>query len=168
MRTGLPMTKSSLSNSLNSSGGTFNSNSSLNSTPTADRYAALKDLDEQLRDAKSPNGDVVPTEPAGNFRIKRGFVRCNKSQHFFTSPQQLPWTLSKIHSSQRHRAFRSNSNLIKTGSFLNLSLRSMASGLHSTQTASRMDSITTTIWPTASYLSRLHSVQREGLEILLR
>jgi hypothetical protein len=47
MLPGLPMTKSSLSNSLNSSGGTFNSNSSLNSTPSADRYAALKDLDEQ-------------------------------------------------------------------------------------------------------------------------
>ena len=53
MPAGLPMTKSSLSNSLNSSGGTFNSNSSLNSTPTVDRYAALKDLDEQLREAKT-------------------------------------------------------------------------------------------------------------------
>lgn len=60
------MMKGSLSNSLNSSGGTFNSNSSLSSTPSADRYAALKDLDEQLRDSKNPNGDV-PTEPAGNF-----------------------------------------------------------------------------------------------------
>ncbi|CAO1359231.1 unnamed protein product [Diamesa hyperborea] len=48
---GLPMSTSSLSNnSLNSSGGTFNSNSSLNSTPSVDRYAALKDLDEQFRD----------------------------------------------------------------------------------------------------------------------
>ena len=47
------MSTSSLSNnSLNSSNGTFTSNSSLNSTPSADRYAALKDLDEQLRDAK--------------------------------------------------------------------------------------------------------------------
>jgi len=54
------MSTSSLSNnSLNSSGGTFNSNSSLNSTPSADRYAALKDLDEQLRDAK-----VVDEQPA--------------------------------------------------------------------------------------------------------
>jgi hypothetical protein len=62
-------TKSSLSNSLNSSGGTFNSNSSLNSTPSADRYAALKDLDEQLRDAKTvENVAAAPTEPAGNSR----------------------------------------------------------------------------------------------------
>lgn len=68
MPAGLPMMKNSLSNSLNSSGGTFNSNSSLSSTPSADRYAALKDLDEQLRESKNPNGDVVvPTEPAGNF-----------------------------------------------------------------------------------------------------
>lgn len=60
------MTKSSLSNSLNSSGGTFNSNSSLNSTPSVDRYAALKDLDQQLRESKTEV--VTPTEPAGNFR----------------------------------------------------------------------------------------------------
>jgi hypothetical protein len=69
MPLGLPMTttttKSSLSNSLNSSGGTFNSNSSLNSTPSADRYAALKDLDEQLRDAKTVEAVAAPTEPAG-------------------------------------------------------------------------------------------------------
>lgn len=66
MPSGLPMTKSSLSSSLNSSGGTFNSNSSLNSTPTADRYAALKDLDEQLREVKPPNSNGAVTEPAGN------------------------------------------------------------------------------------------------------
>ncbi len=48
------MSTSSLSNnSLNSSNGTFTSNSSLNSTPSADRYAALKDLDEQIREAKA-------------------------------------------------------------------------------------------------------------------
>lgn len=61
------MTKSSLSNSLNSSGGTFNSNSSLNSTPSVDRYAALKDLDQQLRESKTEV--VAPTETAGNFLI---------------------------------------------------------------------------------------------------
>lgn len=66
MPSGLPMTKSSLSSSLNSSGGTFNSNSSLNSTPTADRYAALKDLDEQLREVKPPSSNGAPTESAGN------------------------------------------------------------------------------------------------------
>lgn len=64
MPAGLPMTRSTLSNSLNSSGGTFNSNSSLNSTPTADRYAALKDLDEQLREAKTPE-TIATTESAG-------------------------------------------------------------------------------------------------------
>lgn len=54
-------------NSLNSSGGTSDSNSSLNSTPSVDRYAALKDLDEQLRDAKTVHSDSAPTsEPAGN------------------------------------------------------------------------------------------------------
>ncbi|KAL7045190.1 hypothetical protein ACKWTF_002166 [Chironomus riparius] len=62
---GLPMSTSSLSNnSLNSSSGTFNSNSSLNSTtPSADRYAALKDLDEQLREAKVET--VEQTNPSG-------------------------------------------------------------------------------------------------------
>lgn len=48
---GLPMSLSSTSNSLKSSA-TFNSNSSINSTPSVDRYAALKDLDEQLREMK--------------------------------------------------------------------------------------------------------------------
>ena len=63
--TGLPMSTSSLSNnSLNSSSGTFNSNSSLNSTtPSADRYAALKDLDEQLREGKVET--VEQTNPSG-------------------------------------------------------------------------------------------------------
>lgn len=66
--TGLPMSTSSLSNnSLNSSSGTFNSNSSLNSTPTIDRYAALKDLDEQLREAKmseTTNNSTEQTNPS--------------------------------------------------------------------------------------------------------
>lgn len=48
------MSLSSTSNSLNSSG-TFHSNSSLNSTPSLDRYAALKDLDEQIRESKEPS-----------------------------------------------------------------------------------------------------------------
>lgn len=61
------MSTSSLSNnSLNSSSGTFNSNSSLSSTPSADRYAALKDLDEQLREAKTttPTAEQQPN-PSG-------------------------------------------------------------------------------------------------------
>lgn len=67
-------------NSLNSSGGTFNSNSSLNSTPSVDRYAALKDLDEQIRDAKTVTSDSAPTmEPAGNtpFGIAMDKLRMN-------------------------------------------------------------------------------------------
>ncbi|KAL7045195.1 hypothetical protein ACKWTF_002166 [Chironomus riparius] len=66
---GLPMSTSSLSNnSLNSSSGTFNSNSSLNSTtPSADRYAALKDLDEQLREAKVET--VEQTNPSATSAI---------------------------------------------------------------------------------------------------
>lgn len=48
------MSLSSTSNSLHSSG-TFHSNSSLNSTPSIDRYAALKDLDEQIRESKEPS-----------------------------------------------------------------------------------------------------------------
>lgn len=59
------MSTSSLSNnSLNSSSGTFNSNSSsLNSTPSADRYAALKDLDEQLREAKTISETPTVEQP---------------------------------------------------------------------------------------------------------
>lgn len=53
---GLPMSLSSTSNSLKSSG-TFNSNSSINSTPSVDRYAALKDLDEQLREIKEKDNN---------------------------------------------------------------------------------------------------------------
>ncbi|XP_055684083.1 arf-GAP domain and FG repeat-containing protein 1 isoform X2 [Lutzomyia longipalpis] len=62
---GLPMSLSS-SNSMNSSSGGFTSNSSLNSTPSADRYAALKDLDEQLRETKereAPSTFVLGTSP---------------------------------------------------------------------------------------------------------
>lgn len=62
MKTGLPMSLSSTSNSLKSSG-TFNSNSSINSTPSVDRYAALKDLDEQFREIKEKetNTQNVPS-----------------------------------------------------------------------------------------------------------
>lgn len=62
------MSMSSLSNnSLNSSGGTFNSNSSLNSTPSADRYAALKDLDEHFRDVKVETTPAAPVATQGKF-----------------------------------------------------------------------------------------------------
>lgn len=57
------MSVSSTSNSLKSSG-TFNSNSSINSTPSIDRYAALKDLDEQLREMKQK--DTQNTQTATN------------------------------------------------------------------------------------------------------
>lgn len=55
----------SSSNSL-SSGCTYNSSASVNSTPTADRYAALKDLDEQLRDTKIDKNDVFSTSNGNN------------------------------------------------------------------------------------------------------
>lgn len=57
------MSVSSTSTSLKSSG-TFNSNSSINSTPSIDRYAALKDLDEQLREIKEK--DTQNTQTAAN------------------------------------------------------------------------------------------------------
>ncbi|XP_055839829.1 putative uncharacterized protein DDB_G0286901 isoform X2 [Episyrphus balteatus] len=49
----LPISNSTTSNSLSSSSATFNSSSSLAASPPADRYAALKDLDEQLRESKA-------------------------------------------------------------------------------------------------------------------
>lgn len=61
------MSLSSTSGSLNSSGSTpFNSSSSsINSTPPVDRYAALKDLDEQLREVvKDPGVFGSPTASA--------------------------------------------------------------------------------------------------------
>lgn len=53
-RTGLPMSLSSSTNTSLNSASTFNSNSSINSAANSqvDRYAALKDLDEQLREVK--------------------------------------------------------------------------------------------------------------------
>lgn len=60
------MSLSSTSNSLKSSG-TFNSNSSINSTPSVDRYAALKDLDEQLREIKEKDNNTLAATPANPF-----------------------------------------------------------------------------------------------------
>lgn len=66
---GLPMSLSSTSNSLKSSG-TFNSNSSINSTPSVDRYAALKDLDDQLREIKEKdNHNTLTAAPANPFNV---------------------------------------------------------------------------------------------------
>lgn len=59
------MSLSSTSNSLKSSG-TFNSNSSISSTPSADRYAALKDLDEQLREIKEKDNFNTQSSSAAN------------------------------------------------------------------------------------------------------
>uniref|UniRef100_A0A336LL50 CSON011186 protein n=1 Tax=Culicoides sonorensis TaxID=179676 RepID=A0A336LL50_CULSO len=59
-RWSLPMSVGSGS-SLSSST-TFNSSSSINSTPSADKYAALKDLDEQFKEIKILEGaDSTPT-----------------------------------------------------------------------------------------------------------
>lgn len=59
------MSLSSTSNSLKSSG-TFNSNSSISSTPSADRYAALKDLDEQLREIKEKDNFNTPSSSSAS------------------------------------------------------------------------------------------------------
>lgn len=84
---GLPI--GSFNNSqLEFSAGSFNSHSQLNSTSsTADRYAALKDLDEQLREAKT--SDVtLKTEPSGNSRVKEQLL-------------QYPISLSKTQNATR-------------------------------------------------------------------
>uniref|UniRef100_A0A1L8DMW5 Putative gtpase-activating protein n=1 Tax=Nyssomyia neivai TaxID=330878 RepID=A0A1L8DMW5_9DIPT len=91
---GLPMSLSS-SNSLNSSSGGFASNSSLNSTPSADRYAALKDLDEQLRETKERD---VPTNFVGTspnpfknpFQVTSGATWTQSEGSFTTAPQMTP------------------------------------------------------------------------------
>lgn len=77
--TGLLMSLSSTSTSLNSTG-TFNSNSSINSAQHIDRYAALKDLDEQLREVKDvfsshqtlSNGTTSSSSPANPFKQPAG------------------------------------------------------------------------------------------------
>lgn len=71
------MSLSSTSNSLHSSG-TFHSNSSLNSTPSVDRYAALKDLDEQIRESKEPSqgNKSNPLRLKFNILICLLFFRC--------------------------------------------------------------------------------------------
>lgn len=55
------------------SSGTFNSNSSINSTPSVDRYAALKDLDEQLREIKEKDhhqsNTLSAATPANPFNV---------------------------------------------------------------------------------------------------
>lgn len=81
---GLPMSLSS-SNSLNSSSGGFASNSSLNSTPSADRYAALKDLDEQLRETKE-------REAPSNFQMG---TSPNPFKNPFQSGNGVQWTTSE-------------------------------------------------------------------------
>ncbi|XP_055712503.1 arf-GAP domain and FG repeat-containing protein 1 isoform X2 [Phlebotomus papatasi] len=82
---GLPMSLSS-SNSLNSSSGGFASNSSLNSTPSADRYAALKDLDEQLRETKEREA------PSSNFQMGSS---PNPFKNPFQSGNGVQWTTSE-------------------------------------------------------------------------
>lgn len=66
------MSLSSTNSSLKSSG-TFNSNSSINSAPSVDRYAALKDLDEQLREIKEKDNQPINTlstpTPANPFNV---------------------------------------------------------------------------------------------------
>lgn len=53
-------------------------NSSINSTPSADRYAALKDLDEQLRETKEQHHQVehqhqqIPSNHPNPFKVNNG------------------------------------------------------------------------------------------------
>lgn len=82
------MSLSSTSNSLKSST-TFNSNSSISSTPSIDRYAALKDLDEQLREMKEKeiqNTQPVPTPTANPFNSLAQNMAVPQPQQ----PQQQP------------------------------------------------------------------------------
>lgn len=108
---GLPMSLSSTSaGSLNSSGSTpFNSSSSsINSTPPVDRYAALKDLDMQLREvvkdtglftSNSSNGSGTTTISGATNGISNGHnsneANPFKTHHHFggaqqAQPQQVP------------------------------------------------------------------------------
>lgn len=95
------MSLSSTSNSLKSSG-TFNSNSSINSTPSADRYAALKDLDEQLREIKEKdnlNGQTSSSAnpfklPAQQQPAHNPFQASNQTQNSWLTDSQQFTTLN--------------------------------------------------------------------------
>lgn len=89
------MSVSSTSNSLKSSG-TFNSNSSINSTPSIDRYAALKDLDEQLREIKEKDTQNTQTASipvaANPFNVSNGQpVTTAQPNPFQTTGNQMLW-----------------------------------------------------------------------------
>lgn len=86
------MSLSSTSNSLKSSG-TFNSNSSINSTPSVDRYAALKDLDDQLREIKEKdNHNTLTTAvPAANPFNGLSTSPSTQPNPFQTTTSSPPW-----------------------------------------------------------------------------
>lgn len=99
--TGLPMSLSSTSNSLKSSG-TFNSNSSINSTPSVDRYAALKDLDEQLREIKEKDNHnqntLIAAVPANPFNLSS-----SSSLSVSPSAQPNPFQTQSWFGDQQHQ-----------------------------------------------------------------
>lgn len=153
-------TTNSTGNSLNSSGGTFNSNSSLSSTPSADRYAALKDLDEQLREAKVVD-TTAPSEPAGNEKISIKIF--HRYLLVLILKQEFLWIHSRIHSNSSSSS--NSNNPIRTGPFPSHNRLSTDLDRLITQMALATVSTTTTTWQTASSRSLLPSAARVALGI---
>lgn len=87
------MSLSSTSNSLKSSA-TFNSNSSISSTPSVDRYAALKDLDEQLREIKekeTQNTQNTSTHTANPFNPLAQNMNAPQPNPFQATASPMSW-----------------------------------------------------------------------------
>lgn len=92
------MSLSSTNTSLKSSG-TFNSNSSISSTPSADRYAALKDLDEQLREIKEKETfntqlSSSPSVTVNPFKQALAASQNPQTSNPFQTQQQNGWAQS--------------------------------------------------------------------------
>lgn len=95
------MSLSSTGNSLKSSG-TFNSNSSINSTPSVDRYAALKDLDEQLREMKDKDNNTQSApNPANPFNTAQTATVGNPFQATQLQPSAVVPTQNGWHNEQQ-------------------------------------------------------------------
>ncbi|CRL00762.1 CLUMA_CG014017, isoform A [Clunio marinus] len=82
-------------NFLKSNNKAFNSNMTTTSTPTEDRYAALKDLDEQLREAKSVTNEIETKNLANPFK-KNPFQTVTQDHEQFRTQQPFHnWTNKK-------------------------------------------------------------------------
>lgn len=94
----------SLSSTSNSSG-TFTSNSSLNSTPSIDRYAALKDLDEQIREnkEKAELALVTSTQQQQQQQLNATQVNPFKTNNPFKVQQQQHQQQQQQHSHLQHQ-----------------------------------------------------------------